>query len=109
MAKRTLRGTQIDCRYQGKAMTHGQIEYVVWCMLTAALDMIEDGAPAGSITLKERTKWLDPRPVTDLSSYERGALEGAGMALSIFYCAVRRRRNGRGRRFGGGGRLRRRM
>jgi hypothetical protein len=85
MAKRKIQGTHIDCRYQGKAMTQGQIEYVVWCMLTAALDMIEDGAPAGSITLKERTRWLASRPVTDLSSYERGALEGAGMALSIFY------------------------
>ena len=85
MAKRQIQGTQVDCRYQGKAMTHGQIEYVVWCILTAAMDMIEDGAPAGSITLKERAEWLASRPVTDLSSYERGALEGAGMALSIFY------------------------
>ena len=81
----------MHCRYQGKPLTRKALEYMVWCILTSVVDQLESGAPT-SIDAKERCRLLDLNQnaidtgnLVGLSWYERGALECAGMTLSIFY------------------------
>jgi hypothetical protein len=76
--------------YRGSArFTPEQIVFVAECILAGALDMIESALPT-SIEWSDR---IDPRNHPDgslhaLGRYERGALEAAGEALSIFYAQL---------------------
>jgi len=69
-----------DSMYQGKRpFTREQLVFVVEATLAAAMDMIESWLPSAGTSLEDRK-------ALGLASYERGALETAGMSLSIF-CA----------------------
>lgn len=64
-----------------------QIIFAAEAILCGALDRIEDGLPTNiDLEWAERKKELGPGSA--LSAYERGALEGAGMALAVLYAQL---------------------
>lgn len=76
--------------YRGTTkFTREQIVFVAETILVGALDMIESGLPT-SIDWQDRIEQLNKidRDPLSLGPYDRGALEAAGEALSIFYAQV---------------------
>lgn len=69
------------------ALTRDQAVSIVEFMLCAALDTIDTGLPT-DLGLPERLVLTRPSSATDLTAYETGAIETAGMAVSILYAQL---------------------
>jgi len=76
--------------YQGKRFDREQLVFFAEAVLCSALDRIESGMPTSGIDWKERLHYencIDQNAKT-LTSWDRGALETAGMALAVFYAQL---------------------
>ncbi len=62
--------------------TRNQLIFIAETILVSALDRVDVGLPQ-SIRWEDRIAIADPP--TDLSSFEHGAIECAGMALAVLY------------------------
>lgn len=75
--------------YRGKTrFDREQLIFMVETILIGALDRIESSLPTSGAKFKDRQTQLHPSPPTDLSWYERGALEAAGMSLAVLYAQL---------------------
>jgi hypothetical protein len=70
--------------YKGPAFTREQLVFTAEAILIAALDRIESGLP-DVIALGDRKDLAGGNPPEELNSWDRGALETAGMALAVYY------------------------
>lgn len=77
----------MDSTYRGKAkFDREQLIFVVQSILGGTLDRIDSGLP-NNCDWDERVRVAGDRAEA-LTSYDRGALESAGMALGIFYAQL---------------------
>lgn len=73
--------------YAGPKLNRDQLVFIAETILVGAFELVEQGGPIDT-TLENRYEKVESGPLTSLSGYEQGAVEGAGMALSIFYAKV---------------------
>lgn len=76
--------------YQGKRFDREQLVFIVEVALVSALDRIESGMPTSGIDWKERLHYANgiDKDAKSLTSWDRSAMETAGMALGVLYAQL---------------------
>jgi hypothetical protein len=75
--------------FKGQRFTRDQLVFVAEAALVSVIDRIESNMPTSGMTWEDRISYVnaDINPGR-LSSYERGALECAGMALAVLFAQL---------------------